>query len=92
MFKGGYKIIDFKNAPISNGGNPVEIPGIYNAIKESHGKPLMLAGVKVDGVGYGATYGIAVEGFNSYNIKAYGYVEGFVIAVSSDDTVSISLG
>ena len=49
MIKGGYKIIDFKDVNILT-SNGATVPGIYDDIKNSHRKAIMVSGITIDGV------------------------------------------
>lgn len=48
--KGGYKLIDLKENKFTVGGSGITIKGIYNSIKASHNKPLILTGINIGGV------------------------------------------
>ena len=48
--KGGYKLIDLKESKLTVGGNGVTVKGIYNSIKNSYNKPLILTGINISGV------------------------------------------
>lgn len=48
--KGGYKLIDLKENKLTVGGNGVTVKGIYNSIKNSYNKPLILTGINIGGV------------------------------------------
>lgn len=48
--KGGYKLIDLKENKFIVGGNGVTVKGIYNSIKNSYNKPLILTGINIGGV------------------------------------------
>lgn len=48
--KGGYKLIDLKDSKFTVGGNGIIIKGIYNSIKNSYNKPLILTGINIGGV------------------------------------------
>lgn len=48
--KGGYKLIDLKENKLTVGGDGVTVKGIYNSIKNSYNKPLILTGINIDGV------------------------------------------
>lgn len=44
----GYKIIDFKNIPITADSQEYEIPGVYDAIKTSN-KPMVITNLVISG-------------------------------------------
>ena len=48
--KGGYKLIDLKDSKLTVGGSGVTVKGIYNSIKNSCNKPLILTGINIGGV------------------------------------------
>lgn len=86
MFKGGYKIIDLKKTPFVSGGEAKMIDGIYDAIEASYEKPLMLAGLNVGGVEYGAAYVVPTIAGGAYMFTVHGYV----ITVQDTDAVSVA--
>lgn len=45
--KGGYKLIDLKNNKFTVGGSGITVKGIYNSIKNSYNKPLILTGINI---------------------------------------------
>ena len=47
--KGGYKLIDLKDSKLTV-GEGVTVKGIYNSIKNSYNKPLILTGINIGGV------------------------------------------
>lgn len=47
--KGGYKLINLKDSKLTIGGNGVTVKGIYNSIKNSYNKPLILTGINIGG-------------------------------------------
>lgn len=48
--KGGYKLIDLKDSKLTVGGDGVIVKGVYNSIKNSYNKPLILTGINIGGV------------------------------------------
>lgn len=48
--KGGYKLIDLKDSKLTVSGDGVTVKGIYNSIKNSYNKPLILTGINIDDV------------------------------------------
>ena len=48
--KGGYKLIDLKDNKLTVGGDGVTVKGIYNSIKNSYNKPLILTGINIGGI------------------------------------------
>ena len=47
--KGGYKLIDLKDSKLTV-DEGVTVKGIYNSIKNSYNKPLILTGINIGGV------------------------------------------
>ena len=47
--KGGYKLIDLKDSKLTV-GEGVTVKGIYNSIKNSYNKLLILTGINIDGI------------------------------------------
>ena len=47
--KGGYKLIDLNDSKLTV-GEGVTVKGIYNSIKNSYNKPLILTGINIGGV------------------------------------------
>lgn len=47
--KGGYKLIDLKDIKLTVGDDGVTVKGIYNSIKNSYNKPLILTGINIGG-------------------------------------------
>lgn len=47
--KGGYKLIDLKDNKLTIGGDGITVKGIYNSIKNSYNKPLILTGINIGG-------------------------------------------
>lgn len=86
MFKGGYKIINLKKTPFVAGGAAMMIDGIYDAIEASYEKPLMLAGLNVGGVEYGAAYVVPTVAESAYTFTVHGYT----ITVQDTDAVSVA--
>lgn len=48
--KGGYKLIDLKDNKFTVGSSGITVKGIYNSIKNSYNKPLILTGIIIGGV------------------------------------------
>lgn len=48
--KGGYKLIDLKENKLTVDGEGVTVKGIYNSIKNSYNKPLILTGINIGGI------------------------------------------
>lgn len=48
--KGGYKLIDLKETPITLSGAAVKVDGIYDSIEAANRKPTILTGIVIDSV------------------------------------------
>ena len=71
MIKGGYKIIDFKDVNILT-GDGATVPGIYDDIKNSHRKAIMVSGVTIDGVEKPNCFVDCEVSGSDYKFSAYG--------------------
>lgn len=88
MFRGGYKIIDFRDTPFTIGGAAMMIGGIHDAIEASYRKPLMLSGLVVGGTEYGDVYAIPAVSDSAYVFDIAQY--DIKITVQSTDAVTIA--
>lgn len=86
MIKGGYKIIDFKNSPLTSGGEAVTIEGIYDTVEASYRKPLLLSGLKIDGTERNDVYATPTLSGSDYVFTAYGKT----ITITNADAVSVA--
>lgn len=86
MMKGGYKIIDFKDAPLKTGGEAITIGGIYDTVEASYRKPLLLSGLNIDGVEYNDVYAAPTISGSNYVFTAYGKT----ITITNADAVSVT--
>lgn len=77
--KGGYKLIDLKNNKFTVGGNGITIAGIYNSIKASYNKPLILTNINIGGVERNDIFVDFVDDSGSY-----------VANISSKETIKIT--
>lgn len=90
MFKGGYKIIDLKDTPLIVDGDAMMIEGIYDSIEASYRKPIMLAGLNINGSEQPAIvvpYYVLESAF--VFTSKIGDVE-FLITVQSTDAVTVT--
>lgn len=85
MTKGGYKIIDFKEAPLKTGSGTIMIEGIHNTVEVSYRKPLLLSGLNIDGVEYNDVYVAPSISGSNYVFTAYGKT----ITITDADAVSV---
>lgn len=86
MIKGGYKIIDFNDAPFVTGGSTITINGIYDAVKGSYRKPLLLSGLNIDGTDRNDVYATPTISGSNYVFTAYGKT----ITITNADAVSVT--
>ena len=71
MIKGGYKIINFKDVNIVTGVGAT-VPGIYDDIKKSHRKAIMVSGITIDAVEKPDCFVDCEVSGNDYKFSAYG--------------------
>lgn len=77
--KGGYKLIDLKDNKLTVGGNGVTVKGIYNSIKNSYNKPLILTGINIGGIERN-------DVFIDFNVVSGNYVAN----ISSTEKITIT--
>lgn len=83
-FKGGYKIIDFKNNNIStSNADGVVISGIYDDIENTYRKSLLFSGIVLEGVEKADVFGSVTSGDNTFTVSLY----GTTITIDNTDTV-----
>lgn len=86
MFKGGYHIVDFKNSNFTTEKATNIIDGVYESIKGSYGKPLVLTGLKFDRVEY-------KDAFIAVRIEEAKYIidslYGLKITIDNTDAVNV---
>ena len=88
MFRGGYKIIDFRDTAFIKGGAAMTIDGIHDAIEGSYRKPLVLSGLNIDGVEYGDCYAIPVVNQSAFEFTIYNF--DIRITVQSTNAVTVT--
>ena len=71
MIKGGYKIIDFNDVNIIT-GDGATVQGIYDDIKNSHRKAIMVSGITIDGVEKPDCFVDCEVSGSDYKFSAYG--------------------
>lgn len=86
MIKGGYKIIDFKDTPLTTGGEATTIAGIYGSIEGSYRKPLLLSGLTIDGIERNDVYAPATVSGSNFVFTAYGKT----ITITGADAVTVA--
>lgn len=91
MFKGGYKLIDFKETNIDL-NKATFIKGVYDAIEHSYRKPTIITGLVIGNVEKGDTIVNFEHTENGYNgllgITANNKV--LFITITDDDDVTIT--
>lgn len=85
MIKGGYKIIDFKDVPFETGGDTMTIEGIYDNVKASYRKPLLLSGLNIDSIEHNDVYATPTLSGSNYVFTIYGKT----ITITNTDVVSV---
>lgn len=93
--KGGYQIINFKNAQLESGITIIK--GIYESIENSHRKPLLFSGLLVQSdyfkVGdiFVSVSHATINSKNAYYAKIFNSAsEGAYLIINEDDEVYIS--
>lgn len=94
MKKGGYKIVDFKKIEV-NDTTETKIGGVYNAIKNSNGKPILISGLNYEGNVYNDFFvnPVFTEGYitlkisESYNSTAKTMTYTDLIIASDNDVI-----
>ena len=86
MFKGGYKIIDLADTPFTTAAATKTIPGIHDRIESTYRKPIMLAGLNMDGTKYDAAYAVPALSGGNYVFT----VHGFTVTVTAADAVTVT--
>lgn len=85
MIKGGYKIIDFKDTPLTTGGGATTIAGIYDSIEGSYRKPLLLSGLTIDSTEHNDVYATATVSGSNFVFTVYGKT----ITITDADAVTV---
>lgn len=78
----GYQIVDLKDTALSETGTKVS--GVFESIKNSNRKPLLLTGIVIDGTEMNSIFVSATITSGNYVIAAYGKT----ITVKADDTIT----
>lgn len=78
----GYQIVDLKDTTLS--GTGTKVSGVFESIKNSNRKPLLLTGIVIDGAEMNSVFVSATITSGNYVISAYGKT----ITVKSDDTIT----
>lgn len=90
MLKGGYHILDLHNTPFTtDNSSDINIPGIYESIEGSYGKPILLSGYMFDAVEYGDIYVMPqLSSDNSYTIA--GIYNNKTLIIEQNDNVTVA--
>ena len=78
----GYQIVDLKGTALS--GTGIKVSGVFESIKNSNRKPLLLTGIVIDGAEMNSVFVSATITSGNYVISAYGKT----ITVKPDDTIT----
>lgn len=91
--KGGYKIINFNNVPVTT-GTPITLKGVYNNIENTN-KAFLISGLILDNIEFDDMFiefviqsnnfvGVFIDTINSNSIKYN------VITITNSDEITIS--
>lgn len=86
MIKGGYKIIDFRDYPLTTGAVAVTIDGIYDTVEASYRKPMLLSGLTIDTTEHSDTFAQPTISGSNYVFTVYGKT----ITITDADAVSVA--
>ena len=91
MFKGGYKLIDFKENNIVL-GTSTTIKGVYDAIEHNYRKPTLITGLVIGNVEKEDTFVNFEHGENVYNglLGMTANNKVLFITITNDDAVTIT--
>lgn len=82
--KGGYKIVSLGGLDLT--GEDLALEGLYNALKISYGKPILLSGIVIDGEKMKDIYVTANEGADEINIK---HVYGYNLTINDENAITV---
>lgn len=91
MFKGGYKLIDFKENNIVL-ATSTTIKGVYDAIEHNYRKPTLITGLVVDSVEKEDTFVNFEHGENVYNglLGMTANNKVLFVTITNEDVVTIT--
>ena len=91
MFKGGYKLVDFKENNIVL-ATPTTIKGVYDAIEHNYRKPIFITGLVIGNVEKEDTFVNFEHGENAYNglLGMTANDKALFITITNDDVVTIT--
>ena len=91
MFKGGYKLIDFKENNIVL-STPTTIKGVYEAIEHNYRKPTLITGLVIGSVEKEDTFVNFEHGENVYNglLGMTANNKVLFITITNEDAVTIT--
>lgn len=88
--KGGYRIIDLHGMELSTSA-PVTVPGVYEKIESSYGKPLLFSGINYGGMPRNDCFvAMAVDSGNYTGIIASSAAATYRITIASNDTITFT--
>lgn len=82
--KGGYKIVSLGGLDLT--GEDLALSGLYNALKLSYGKPILLSGIVIDGEKMKDIYVTVDEDTDEISIK---HVYGYNLTVDDEDAITV---
>jgi hypothetical protein len=85
MKRGGYKIIDFRDANILTDGGAT-VTGIYEEIEKRHRKAIMISGITIDNVEKPDCFVDCEVSGSNYTFTAYGKT----FTITNADKVTIA--
>lgn len=88
--RGGYQILNLNTDLSSNAGSNINIEGAYKLLQNSHGKPVMLSEITVDGVKQNDVFITPEKSVDKDNYYIYD-LYGFDLTIAEDDTVTINV-
>lgn len=88
--KGGYKIVSFKNEPLTS-GEPATIDGVYSTISNVYGKATMISGMVVGEVAYPDFYAPFVANAGTYETQIVISGATITIRIASGDAVTVTV-
>lgn len=89
--KGGYKIIDLKNTPLTS-GQEASIEGLFENVKNTYKKALMVSGLTVSDISYPDFFAVFIadsENMTSNNVIGGSQVS---ITITPDDNITVTVG
>lgn len=88
--RGGYKIADFKNLPLTS-GEETGIVGMYNTIANKYKKPVVIENLIVGDVVYPSFYALFFSDAGNYSGTVVLNGQTITISVTPDDNVTVTV-